>query len=516
MYSKVNSCSVVGMNGIPTYVEADCGAGIPGFVMVGNLSSSIKESINRVKSAFKNSGIELPFTRVTINIFPADLKKDGAGYDLPIALSVLKALDIVGDEVDFSEYGFVGEIGLNGELVGINGILSIASAFRDKKFKGIILPKDNEQEALVIEGLDVIGLSNIQELVDLLSSKEEFENFKRPVPINLKLDEEKYDVDFSDVAGQAFLKRAAEVAVAGNHNIIFSGPAGTGKTMIARRIPTIMPPLTREENIEISKVYSIAGLLNKKSPLMSKRPFRAPHHSITIQSLLGGGVYPRPGEISLASSGVLFLDELPLFSKAAIETLREPLEDKSITLTRLKGLYEYPANFMLVSAMNPCPCGFYPDRNKCKCSPSQIRLYQRGVSKPILDRIDICAESSPVKFEEITGKTVGEPSAEIRKRIIAARKIQQERFKNCKKVKYNSAMNTSDIKKYCELGPNEEDFLKQVFNVKKLSARTYHKVLKVARTIADLAGSKDITIEHLSEAANYRGLEEKLFSESIL
>lgn len=512
MYSKVNSCSIVGMNGIPTFVEADCSSGIPGFVMIGNLSSNIKESINRVKSAFKNSGIELPYTRVTINIYPADLKKDGACYDLPIALSILKSLEIINDEVDFSEYGFIGEIGLNGELVAVKGVLSMASAFRDKKFKGIVLPKDNEQEALVIEGLDVIGLSSVTELIDLLSSKEKFDNFERPKPMTLKIENENYDVDFADVAGQAFLKRATEVAVAGNHNIIFSGPAGTGKTMIAKRIPTIMPPLSRAEDIEISKVYSIAGLLPKDKPLISKRPFRSPHHSITVQSLIGGGVFPRPGEISLASGGVLFLDELPLFSKAAIETLREPLEDKNITLTRLKGLYEYPANFMLVSGMNPCPCGFYPDRNKCKCSQSQIRQYQRGVSKPILDRIDICAESSPVKFEEITGTSSGEKSFAIRERIIKARKIQEERFKNHKGIKYNANMNTRDIKKYCALGKDEEEFLKEVFKVKKLSARTYHKVLKVARTIADLDNSENIKVEHLSEAASYRGLEERLFS----
>ncbi len=511
MYSKVNSCSVVGMNGIPTFVEADCSSGLPGFVMVGNLSANIKESINRVKSAFKNSGIELPYTRVTINIYPADLKKDGAGYDLPIALSILKSLDIINDDVDISEYGFVGEMGLNGELVSVHGVLSMASAFKENKFKGIVLPKDNEQEALVIEGLDVIGLTNIADLIDLLSSKDKFENFQRPMPIEVKKENDNYDVDFADVAGQAFLKRATEVAVAGNHNIIFSGPAGTGKTMIAKRIPTIMPPLSRQEDIEISKVYSIAGLLPKDKPLISRRPFRAPHHSITVQSLIGGGVYPRPGEISLASSGVLFLDELPLFSRAAIETLREPLEDKNITLTRLRGLYEYPANFMLVSGMNPCPCGFYPDRNKCKCTPTQIRQYQRGVSKPILDRIDICAESSPIKFEEMTSKADAERSEVIRERIIKARKIQEERFKNERSIKYNSSMNTKDIKKYCVLGKEEEEFLKKVFKTKKLSARTYHKVLKVARTIADLAGSNDIKIEHLSEAASYRGLEERLF-----
>lgn len=509
MYSKVISCTLVGINGIKTIVEADSSNGIPHFSMVGNLSASVKEAGDRVRTALKNSEIDTPAKKVTINISPADIKKDGTGYDLPIAVAILKSLEII-DNPLVEEYAFIGELNLFGDILSVRGILSMVSELKASGVKGVFLPSENEQEAIVVNGIDIIPVSSLRELLLILKDEESFVNAKRAKQNNQD-DDTLYPFDFSDVHGQILLKRAIEIAVAGFHNILMSGPAGTGKTMVAKRIPSIMPDLTKDEAIEITKVYSVAGLLEKNGHLVTKRPFRSPHHSISITSLIGGGIYPRPGEISLASNGVLFLDEIPLFSKYAIETLRQPLEDRFITITRLQGTFSYPANFMLVAAMNPCPCGYYPDRNKCKCSEVAIERYQRGISKPILERIDICAESSPIKFDEITAEIKSESSVEIKKRVCAARLIQKERFKNHKKVRFNSQMTVIDIKKYCALDDEEKEYLRTIFKVKKLSARTYHKLLKVARTIADLAGSEKIMKQHLAEAANFRGLEEKIY-----
>lgn len=509
MYSKVISCTLVGINGIKTIVEADSSNGIPHFSMVGNLSASVKEAGDRVRTALKNSEIDTPAKKVTINISPADIKKDGTGYDLPIAVAILKSLEII-DNPFVEEYAFIGELNLFGDILSVRGILSMVSELKTSGVKGVFVPSENEQEAIVVDGIDIIPVSSLRELMTILQDEESFVSAKRAKQNNQN-DDTLYPFDFSDVHGQILLKRAIEIAVAGFHNILISGPAGTGKTMVAKRIPSIMPDLTKDEAIEITKVYSVAGLLEKNGHLVTKRPFRSPHHSISITSLIGGGIYPRPGEISLASNGVLFLDEIPLFSKYAIETLRQPLEDRFITITRLQGTFSYPANFMLVAAINPCPCGYYPDRNKCKCSEVAIERYQRGISKPILERIDICAESSPIKFDEITAEIKSESSEEIKKRVCAARLIQKERFKNSKKLRFNSQMTVIDIKKYCALDSEEKEYLRTIFKVKKLSARTYHKLLKVARTIADLSGSEKIMKKHLAEAANFRGLEEKIY-----
>ena len=491
-----------------TYVEADSSNGLPNFLMVGNLASSVKEAGDRVRTALKNSNVDIPAKKVTINIAPADLRKDGTVFDLPIAVAIMKSLNIIRNDL-IDEYAFIGELNLSGEIVGVRGILSMVSGLKENGVKGVVVPRENEQEALVVKGIDVVSVENITELIRILSSEESFRGYQRPRFEELE-EVNEYSLDFSDISGQELLKRACEVAVAGFHNLIISGSAGTGKTMIAKRIPTIMPSLTLDEEIEITKVYSIAGELRNRK-LINTRPFRNPHHSISITSLIGGGIYPKPGEISLASNGVLFLDELPHFSKLAIETLREPLEEKGITISRLQGSYFYPANFMLVAAMNLCPCGHYPDRNKCNCSEVAIERYQRSISKPILERIDICVESSPIKFSELSSGSSGEKSDTIRKRVEECRKIQEERFKNYKNINFNSQMTTNEIKKFCEVGNDEKEYLRKIFNVKKLSARTYHKVLKVARTIADMAKSDKIKIEHLVEACNYRSLEDKVY-----
>ncbi len=508
MYSKVISCGIMGINGILTYVEADSSNGLPNFSMVGNLSSSVKEASDRVRTALKNSNIEIPAKKVTINISPADIRKDGTNYDLPIAIAILKSLEIIKNN-NIDDYAFLGEINLSGELIGIRGILSMVSELKKEGVKGVFVPKVNVEEALVVDGIDIIPVVNISEIIDLINNN----NFQNKVE-KKKIDITKtnnYPYDFQEVNGQIALKRACEVAVAGFHNIIISGPAGTGKTMVAKRIPSIMPDLSLDEAIEITKIYSIAGFLSN-GKLETKRPFRSPHHSISVTSFIGGGVYPRPGEISLASQGVLFLDEVPLFSKSAIETLRQPLEDKYITITRLKGSFQYPANFMLVAAMNLCPCGHYPDRNKCRCSEIAIEKYQRGISKPILERIDICAEASSIKYNELAFEMKNETSKEIKERVVKARKIQNERFKKLEKINYNSQMGIKEIKEFCKLSKEDNEYLKKIFHIKKLSARTYHKLLRVARTIADIEESANIEKKHLVEASNYRGLEEHIYA----
>ena len=506
MYSKVLCSTIKGISGVLTYVEADSSNGLPNFIMVGNLASSVKEAGDRVKTALKNSSVKIPAKKVTINIAPADLRKDGTVFDLPIAVAILRSLSVVKSDIA-TDYAFIGELNLSGEIVGVRGILPMVSGLKEKGVRGVIVPKDNEQEALVVKGIDIISVESVKELIEILSSEENFNGRKRPKFLEVKNCND-YLVDFSDISGQQLLKRACEIAVSGFHNIIIAGSAGTGKTMIAKRIPTIMPNLSLDEEIEITKVYSVAGELRERQ-LITTRPFRNPHHSISITSLIGGGTYPRPGEISLASNGVLFLDELPHFSKITIETLREPLEEKLITISRLQGSYSYPANFMLVAAMNLCPCGHYPDRNKCNCSEVAIERYQRSISKPILERIDICVESSPIN--ELSGNGDGEKSEIIRKRVEKCRDIQKVRFKDYPSINFNSQMTTKEINKFCEVGSNEKEYLRKVFNVKKLSARTYHKVLKVARTIADMARSETIKIEHLVEACNYRSLEDKVY-----
>ena len=511
MLAKINSAGLSGMDGFLVSVEVDESDGLPKSIIVGNVSASVREALDRCQVALKNAGINVPPKRLTINLAPADRRKDGTHFDLAIAAGILKSI-FLDNDFSLEDYGFVGELGLDGRIRHVNGILPIVTEMKKAGLKGAVVPKTDVQEALVVSGMDILGVEDLIDLCTIIASRESFSGHPRETPM-IQKSEESYDVDFSDIHGQSFSVRAALIAASGGHNLLLSGVAGSGKTMIARRIPTILPELTREENIEITKVYSIAGLLPEGSALMNRRPFRTPHHTITTPSLVGGsspsGVVP--GEIALASKGVLFLDELPLFSKSSIEALRQPLEEKKVVINRLNGSFLYPADCMLVAAMNPCPCGYYPDRNKCHCTESQIRHYQRGISKPILERIDLCVEASPVSFEEATSSKASVSSAELREQVQKARAIQKIRFENCSHLHVNADMGAKDIEKFCPLNQESKSFIGKIFELKSLSMRTYHKVLKVARTIADLEGAADISISHLSEAVSYRGLEDHLY-----
>lgn len=510
MFVKVNSAGICGIRGRIVSTEADVGDGLPGFNMVGYLASEVKEAQDRVRTALKNSGFRLPARKVTLNLSPADLRKEGTAFDLPIALAVLGAYGLadvgrVGDSL------VVGELGLDGSVKPVGGIMSMVIAAREAGITRCFLPRENVSEGLVVENVEIVGVSSLSHLAAMLSDPAAIS----PAGVSGEgLGErtrEHYDVDYREVNGQQFLRRAAEVAAAGMHNLLFCGPAGTGKTMIARRLPTILPSLSREENIEISRIYSICGQLPAGQPLLNRRPFRCPHHTVTPQALTGGGRPVRPGELSLATGGVLFLDELTLFRKSAVEILRQPLEEQRVIVNRVRGAYEFPADFMLCAAMNLCPCGYFPDRSRCRCTPAQVRQYMGRVSRPIMERFDICAEAAPVRYEELR-QTAGdnESSEAIRARVEGAREVQAERFTGTG-VRFNSRMGKGELEQFCRLGAEAERFLEQVYRTRGMSARTCHKVLRVARTIADLEGSEAVCKRHLAEAVGYRALEEKIW-----
>ncbi len=509
MYSKVHSVGIAGVEGIPILVEADVSDGLPGFSMVGYLSSEVKEAQERVRTALKNSGFRLPAKKITINLSPAGIPKAGTSFDLPIAIAILAASDMVKTSV-LKKCVISGELGLDGEVRPLRGALAITAAAKKAGMERCFLPEENVREAMIIEGIGIIGIKNLKELSNLINfpdesweTKPEIQRFEPSA-----WQSESYDVDFSEVGGQLLLRRATEVAVAGMHNILYIGPAGTGKTMVARRIPTIMPSLSLEEIIEISKIYGVCGLLSQENPVMSRRPFRSPHHTISPQALAGGGKIPKPGEISLASGGVLFLDELPEFQKNTLEILRQPLEERKIIVSRVFGAYEFPADFMICASMNPCSCGFFPDRIRCRCSEQQVKKYLGRISKPFLDRIDICAEASVIPYEDLGAGNKGESSVSIRRRVEAARKIQKERFKGQGNY-FNSVMNKGQMEEFCILGDEEKELLKKIYDRMNLSVRGYEKILKVSRTIADLEGSSRIRKGHLAEAAGLRSMEGK-------
>lgn len=497
MYSTVLSAAIHGLDVTFIRVEADVSNGLPLFHMVGYLSSEVKEAGERVRTAIRNSGFQFPAKKIVINMSPADVRKRGAAFDLPIAISILVSMGLVKDNKIHNTL-FIGELGLDGQIYKVPGILPIIMEAKRVGVKVCIVPQSNSMEGKIVEGITVYGVDSLLEVSRYLNGKSLFHENLEYVPDDSR---EEHSVDFADIKGQEVLKRAAEIAVAGNHNILLVGPPGAGKTMIAKRIPTIFPPMSKEECIEVTKIYSILGLTDETHPLICTRPFRSPHHTVTKAALIGGGSIPNPGEISMANHGVLFLDELSEFQRTVLDVLRQPIEDKMIQLARKSGVYQFPCNFMLVAATNPCLCGYYPDLNKCTCTYAQVRQYQSRITQPFLDRIDMCVEASKIEYEELQTKEVPETSECIRKRVCKAREIQYSRYGTSMT---NAEISPWELEKYCALGIQEQAFMKQVFEQLELTVRTYHKILKVARTIADLSGEEKITLSHLREAVGYR------------
>ena len=515
MLVKTYCAAVMGLEAITVTVEINIDRGVM-FHLSGLADTSIKESYDRIKAALTNIGFRMPIAEITVNLSPADIRKEGSGYDLPLAIGIL-AGDCKVESERLGEYMLGGELGLDGSLRPIRGALPIAIRARKEHFRGLIVPRENVREAAVVNNLDVYGMDSLSDVVKFFNGSDDYQPERIDTRAVFYQQQSQYDLDFAEVKGQENVKRALEVAAAGGHNLIMVGPPGSGKSMMAKRLPSILPPLSLSESLETTQIHSVAGKLSRDTSLISQRPFRSPHHTISSVALVGGGNNPQPGEISLAHNGVLFCDELPEFNRSVLEVMRQPLEDRKITISRSKYTVEYPCSFMFVASMNPCPCGYYGDpTHNCVCTPGQIQRYMNKISGPLLDRIDIQCEIQPVAFKDLAYLKPGEPSSAIRQRVIAARKIQEERYKDYNGIHCNAQMTERMLHEFAQPDEKSLDMLRMAMEKLKLSARAYGRILKVARTIADLDGSPSVKLNHIAEAVGYRNLDRGDWAERTL